>query len=253
MERPKVTKGLLPRRFAFLRRVPSLQSSGRRHAPTGLFPSPSMASAKARFEHPCSRANSGSSRARPDPNWPMPRCGCAVLPDGATDPFNSPWRLAGGPIPCPKAAKWARYAALKMVGVPIWCLGLGMREGTIPNRGVAAAARSSSWPATGISMRLCRIGRGGNQRGALHRVSEARGRCPRRFSPATWRRSVELLAYDGDLDAALPHRGGGNQRGALHRVSEGRGLCPRRFSPAHLEALSRAPGLRLGSGCGFVA
>ncbi|ENY73410.1 hypothetical protein G114_02634 [Aeromonas diversa CDC 2478-85] len=38
------------------------------------------------------------------------------------------------------------------------------------------------------------------------------------------RRSVELLAYDGDLDAALPHRGRGNQRGALHRVSEGSAL-----------------------------
>lgn len=31
----------------------------RRHAPTGLWPSPSMASAKARFEHPCSCAKSG--------------------------------------------------------------------------------------------------------------------------------------------------------------------------------------------------
>ena len=38
---------------------------------TALWPTPSMASAKARFEHPCSRAKSGSSCARPDPIWPL--------------------------------------------------------------------------------------------------------------------------------------------------------------------------------------
>ena len=42
-----------------LRRVPSAHPLVRRHAPTGLWLSPSMASAKARFEHPCSRAKSG--------------------------------------------------------------------------------------------------------------------------------------------------------------------------------------------------
>ncbi len=63
LERPalfkKCTKGLLPRLFARLRRVPSAHPLVRRHAPTGLWPSPSMASAKVRFEHPCSRAKSG--------------------------------------------------------------------------------------------------------------------------------------------------------------------------------------------------
>ena len=63
LERPalfkKCTKGLLPHLFARLRRVPSAHPLVRRHAPTGHWPSPSMASAKVRFEHPCSRAKSG--------------------------------------------------------------------------------------------------------------------------------------------------------------------------------------------------
>ncbi len=65
-------------------------------------------------------------------------------------------------------------------------MGPGMREGTIPNRGVAAGARSSSWLTTGILMRHSRTGGGDNQRGAWCRVSEERGLCPRSFSPALW-------------------------------------------------------------------
>ncbi|MGL5487496.1 MAG: hypothetical protein ACRDC6_14605, partial [Shewanella sp.] len=42
-----------------------VSSNGSDGAPqTALWPTPSMASAKARFEHPCSRAKSGASSAR---------------------------------------------------------------------------------------------------------------------------------------------------------------------------------------------
>ena len=40
-------------------RVPSAHPLVQRHAPMGLWSQPSMASAKVRFEHPCSRAKSG--------------------------------------------------------------------------------------------------------------------------------------------------------------------------------------------------
>ena len=56
----KVTnRAATPAYLPDLRRVPSAHPLVRRHAPTGLWLSPSMASAKARFEHPCSRAKSG--------------------------------------------------------------------------------------------------------------------------------------------------------------------------------------------------
>lgn len=59
--------------------------------------------------------------------FPLPRrdgCGCAVFPDGAIGPFNSPRRLAGGQY---RARLWlkglseavSRYTAFKIVGVPI--------------------------------------------------------------------------------------------------------------------------------------
>ena len=74
LERPKVTKGLLPWQTA--RDAVTLGSlSGSDVAP--------------HTAHPCAA------------------CGCAVIPDGATDSLNPPRRLSEG-----------RYAALKMVCVP---------------------------------------------------------------------------------------------------------------------------------------
>ncbi len=75
LERPaffkKCTKGLLPRQSAGL-------ASGLGPEPTSdgppqmaLWPTPFMASAKSRFEHPCSRTKSGSSCAHPDPIRPL--------------------------------------------------------------------------------------------------------------------------------------------------------------------------------------
>lgn len=55
-----------------------------------------MASAKARFEHPCSRANSGSSRARPDPIWPMARRPSLDIPVSRPGLMASPRRIRGG-------------------------------------------------------------------------------------------------------------------------------------------------------------
>jgi len=87
LERPKVTKGLLPRQTA--RFAGSLLSSNGSDGSlqTALWPTPSLASAKARFEPPCSRAKSGSSSARPDPIWPLCRLRCVIIPDGAPDPL----------------------------------------------------------------------------------------------------------------------------------------------------------------------
>ncbi|CAB5683101.1 hypothetical protein KOPIIPEJ_00332 [Aeromonas dhakensis] len=83
-----------------------------------------MASAKARFEHPCSRANSGSSRARPDPNWPMARRHSLDIPVSRPGLMASPRRIRGGTNTVPDSS-WVgccsvgRYAALRTVGVPI--------------------------------------------------------------------------------------------------------------------------------------
>ena len=71
LERPKVTKGLFPRQSAGFASALGPESTSGGPPQTALWPTPSMASAKARFAHPCSRAKSGSSCARPDPIWPL--------------------------------------------------------------------------------------------------------------------------------------------------------------------------------------
>ncbi len=93
-ERPKVTKSLLPRQTA--RFAGSLVSfNGSDGAPQmALWPMPSMASTKVRFEHPCSRAKSG--RAVLALIRFGPYAGCAIIPDGDPDPLKSTRRIAGG-------------------------------------------------------------------------------------------------------------------------------------------------------------
>ncbi len=75
LERPalfkKCTKGLLPRQSAGFASALGPEPTSDGPPQTALWPTPSMASAKARFEHPCPRAKSGSSCARPDPIWPL--------------------------------------------------------------------------------------------------------------------------------------------------------------------------------------
>lgn len=68
-----VSPALLPRQAVrFADSIASfIGSDGSPH--TALWPSPSMASAKARFKHPCSRAISGSSNDHPYPLWPICR------------------------------------------------------------------------------------------------------------------------------------------------------------------------------------
>ena len=103
-ERPKVTKSLFPRQTA--RFAGSLVSSnGSDGAPqTALWPTPSLALAKARLEPPCSRAKSGRAVLALIRFCPCADCGCAIIPDGAPDPLNSTRRFAGGPILCPPVA-----------------------------------------------------------------------------------------------------------------------------------------------------
>ena len=106
LERPKVTKGLLPRqsdRFASAL-GPEPTSDG--PPQTALWPTPSMASAKARFAHPCSRAKSWSSCARPDPIWPL---SAAATPSSLMVSLTPPLTLGGlegESIPCQLVAFW---------------------------------------------------------------------------------------------------------------------------------------------------
>ncbi len=92
LERPKVTKGLLPHQSAGF--ASPLRSEPTSDGPpqTVLWPTPSIASAKARFEHPCSRAKSGSSCARPDPIWPLP---AAATPSSLMASLTLPLPLGG--------------------------------------------------------------------------------------------------------------------------------------------------------------
>ena len=71
LERPHVTNGLFPRQSAGFASALGPESTSDGPPQTALWPTPSMASAKARFAHPCSRAKSGPSYARPDPIWPL--------------------------------------------------------------------------------------------------------------------------------------------------------------------------------------
>ena len=100
LERPalfkKCTKGLLPRQSD---RYAVALGSGARSAgttQTALWPSPSMASAKVRFEHPCSRAKSGRAMLALARFCPCAGCVCAIIPDGAPDLAPSPRRIGGG-------------------------------------------------------------------------------------------------------------------------------------------------------------
>lgn len=111
LERPKVTKGLLPRQSAGF--ASPLRSEPTSDGPpqTALWPTPSMASAKARFEHPCSRAKSGSSCARPDPIWPL---SAAATPSSLMASLTLPLalgRLEGEPQSvhtCSSLVTWSR-------------------------------------------------------------------------------------------------------------------------------------------------
>ena len=92
LERPKVTKGLFPRQSAGFASVLGSEPTSDGPPQMALWPTPSMAPAKARFEHPCSRAKSGSSCARPDPIWPLP---AAATPSSLMAPLTLPLTLGG--------------------------------------------------------------------------------------------------------------------------------------------------------------